>query len=195
MKALAPTLLVIEAMLLRELWNDAFYLTREACGRADPRSIARTVLKNDSFRILLLQRLRTAARRKKLPLLGHILRMAQTSVYGIEIGAHVELGYGVYFVHPVGVVIGGDARIGARTRFLGSNTVGTCKENGYPVVGERVVVGAGARVLGPIEVGDHAVVGANAVVLRDVPARTTVAGVPARPVRVSPALVALGTES
>jgi serine O-acetyltransferase len=65
---------------------------------------------------------------------------------------------------------------------MGSNTVGTAKDNGYPVVGDDVVLGAGARVLGPVQVGARAVIGANAVVLSDIAADCVAVGVPARAV-------------
>lgn len=104
------------------------------------------------------------------------------AVFGIEIGKDVELGPGVYFVHTLGVVIGGNAKVGARVSFMGNNTVGTAKDNGYPIIEEDVVVGCGARILGPVRVGARAKIGANAVVLSDVPPDTVVIGIPAKPV-------------
>ena len=104
----------------------------------------------------------------------------QTVVFGIELGNEITLGRGVFFVHPIGIVVGGKARVGDRVRFMGSNTVGTAKDNGYPVVEDDVVLGAGARVLGPVRVGARAVIGANAVVLTDIPADAVAVGMPAR---------------
>ena len=104
-------------------------------------------------------------------------------LYGIDLATDIELGHGVYFVHSHGVVVGGNAKVGAGTRFLGSNTVGTAKENGYPQIGRNVLVSCGARVLGPIHIGDNASLGANAVVLSDVPDGATAVGVPAHVVR------------
>jgi serine O-acetyltransferase len=124
--------------------------------------------------------MREAARRWHVPGVNHAMRLVQTVVYGIEIGNGVELGEGINFAHTLGIVIGGDARVGARVKFLGSNTVGTAKENGYPVIEDEVVVGCGARVLGPIRVGKGAFIGANAVVLSDVPPGAVVSGIPAR---------------
>jgi serine O-acetyltransferase len=135
----------------------------------------------DSFHILALTRLRERARDARIPLANHLLRRVQTTVYGIEIGNDVELGDGVLFLHPVGSVVGGRARIGDRVRFMGSNTIGTAKDNGHPTVGADVTVGCGARVLGPVTIGDGAQVGANAVVIRDVPAGAVAVGIPARP--------------
>jgi serine O-acetyltransferase len=100
-------------------------------------------------------------------------------MFGIEIARDAELGEGVVFLHTVGIVIGGDSRIGDRVVFLGGNTIGTINNSGYPRIGNDVVIGAGARVLGPVTVGDGASIGANAVVLRDVPAGFVALGVPA----------------
>jgi serine O-acetyltransferase len=106
-----------------------------------------------------------------------------SAIYGLEVGNAVTLGYGVDFVHPVGVVIGGDAKVGNRVKFMGGNTVGTAKENGHPVIEDDVIVGAGARILGPVHIGARAVIGANAVVVEDVPADTIVGGIPAKPLK------------
>jgi serine O-acetyltransferase len=135
--------------------------------------------------LLALTRLRESIRQTRLPLPGanHLLRRAQTIVYGLEIGNEVSLGEGIDFVHPIGIVIGGNAIIGNRVRFMGNNTVGTAKENGYPTIEDDVTIGAGARILGPITIGRGSVIGANAVVVRDVPPDSVVTGIPgvARP--------------
>jgi serine O-acetyltransferase len=166
--------------MVRDLWRDAVELARVANrGDVSLRSVIRTALVLDPFAVLALTRAREAARRLHIPLLNRAMRIAQTAVYGVEIGKDVSLGHGVYFVHPLGTVIGGDARVGDRVRFMGSNTVGTAKDNGYPIIEDDVVVGCGARILGPVRVGAGAVIGANAVVLHDVPAGALAVGVPA----------------
>lgn len=166
--------------MIRELLRDARELSRIAVGGTRVGQQLRTVLTADSYTITAVQRIREAARRWRVPGLNHALRVYQTAVHGIEIGNQVQLGHGVYFIHPLGIVVGGDARVGDRVRFFGNNTVGTAKENGYPVIEEDVWVGAGARVLGPIRVGARSFIGANAVVVQDVPPDSVAVGIPAK---------------
>lgn len=170
--------------MIRQVIQDALEMTRAAAhGQVSPSSVARTVLLHDSFHVMLLNRIRESARRLHVPGVNRFLRRVQTALYGIEIGKEVELGSGVYFVHTPGTVLGGTARIGDRVTFLGGNTVGTAKDNGYPTIEDDVTVGAGARVLGPIRVGAGAVIGANAVVLSDVAPGAVVGGIPAKPLK------------
>lgn len=167
------------AGLIGTLMQDARELARVAGQARSETTPLKAATRTDAFRILALQRLRERTR-GLVPGANHALRIVESTVYGIEIGRDVTIGRGVSFVHPIGIVIGGDARIGDRVTFYGSNTVGTAKDDGYPTIEDDVVLGAGARVLGPITVGRGAMVGANAVVLHDVPAGATVVGAPAR---------------
>ncbi len=105
---------------------------------------------------------------------------------GIEIHPGAKIGKGLFIDHGMGVVIGETTIVGDNvTLFQGVTLGGTGKETGkrHPTLGNDVVVGAGAKVLGNIILGDHVSVGANAVVLNDVPANSTVVGVPGRVAR------------
>jgi len=165
--------------VLRQIIRDSVTIARSYNeGRAGLREILSTA-SHDGSQVLMLSRLRETARRWHVPLAGTILRRVQTALFGVEISRDVALGEGVMFVHTVGVVIGGDARIGDRVMFLGNNTLGTIDKKGYPRIGDDVIIGAGARILGPVNVGNGASIGANAVVLHDVPAGETALGVPA----------------
>lgn len=166
--------------MLTALIRDALELRVAAKFADGPVGLAKAVLTTDSYRLLLMHRVREQALRYHVPLVNTVLRNAQQILGGIEIGKEVTLGEGVYFVHPVGIVIGGDSRIGNRVRFYGSNTIGTAKDNGYPTIEDDVWLGAGSRVLGPVTVGAGARVGANAVVLADVPPGHIAVGVPAK---------------
>lgn len=84
----------------------------------------------------------------------------------------------------MGIVIHGDAQIADNVHIDQHVTIGgNTRERGVPRIGQNVYIGAGAKILGPISVGEGAVIGANAVVIRDVPPRCVVVGVPARVVR------------
>jgi serine O-acetyltransferase len=149
-------------------------------GRGDLRAhkLAATVT-YDGSQVLIFARLRHAASRRGVPFLPGVLRRLQTALYGIEISADARLGEGVLFLHTVGIVIGGDSLIGDRVVFLGGNTIGSLDGTSYPRIGNDVIIGAGARILGRVTIGDGASIGANAVVLSDVPAGATAVGVPA----------------
>ena len=102
---------------------------------------------------------------------------------GIEIHPAAKIGRGVFIDHGSGVVIGETAEIGdGCTLYQGVTLGGTGKDTGkrHPTLGKNVMVGAGAKVLGPFKVGDNAKIAANAVVLNEVPANATAVGVPAR---------------
>ena len=106
-------------------------------------------------------------------------------VTGIEIHPGAVIGRRFFIDHGMGVVIGETAEIGDDcTLYHGVTLGGTSWEKGkrHPTLGNDVVVGAGAKVLGPINIGDGARIGSNAVVVKDVPASATVVGVPGRAV-------------
>ena len=102
-------------------------------------------------------------------------------ITGVDIHPAARLGPGLFIDHAVGVVIGETAEVGADvTLYQGVTLGGTSLEAGkrHPTLGDRVTVGAGAKVLGPITVGDDSRIGANAVVVKAVPANSVVVGVP-----------------
>ena len=106
---------------------------------------------------------------------------------GIEIHPAAQIGKGLFIDHGMGVVIGETAQIGDNcTLYQGVTLGGTGKDQGkrHPTLGDNVLVGAGAKVLGPFTVGDNARVAAGAVVLNAVPPNATAVGVPARVVRI-----------
>lgn len=107
------------------------------------------------------------------------------NVYGIELPYSVKLGRRVVFEHQGAVVIHGDVEIGDDCVIRQGVTIGNKSLDrplDAPKLGCRVNVGAGAKVLGAVTIGDDAAIGANAVVLHDVPAGALVVGIPARPV-------------
>ncbi len=112
-----------------------------------------------------------------------LIQMRVSEVFGVDIHPGARIGKGIMIDHAHSIVIGETAVVGDNVSMLHSVTLGgTGKEDGdrHPKIGCGVLIGAGAKVLGNIQVGDCARIAAGSVVLEDVPARKTVAGVPAR---------------
>ncbi len=99
---------------------------------------------------------------------------------GCVIGVRARFGPGFVLIHPVGIVINSAVR-GGRDVWLESGVVIGDNRGGTPLLGDHVFVGSGAKIIGPLRVGDGARIGANAVVLSDVPDGATMVGIPARP--------------
>ncbi|WP_413778036.1 serine O-acetyltransferase EpsC [Caproicibacterium sp. XB1] len=107
---------------------------------------------------------------------------------GIEIHPGAKIGKGLFIDHGMGVVIGETTEIGDYcTLYQGVTLGGTGKDKGkrHPTLGNNVLVGSGAKILGPMKIGDNARIAAGAVVLDEVPANATAVGVPARVVRIN----------
>lgn len=112
--------------------------------------------------------------------LARLVSQISRFLTGIEIHPGAKLGGGILINHGMGVVIGETAEVGSRvTIYHGTTLGGTGKEKGkrHPTVGDNVIIGAGAKVLGPIKIGS------NAVVLKDVPNGATVVGIPGKVVK------------
>ncbi len=141
------------------------------------------LLCSPGFQCLLLYRLAHWLHQLKFPLLPRFLSHLARFLTGIDIHPGAVLGQGICIDHGMGVVIGETAVVGDWVLiYQGSTLGGTGKERGkrHPTLGKNVVVGAGAKVLGNIQIGDRVRIGAGAVVLQDVPANCTVVGVPGR---------------
>jgi len=118
--------------------------------------------------------------------LSYFLQSRVSEVFGVDIHPAAKIGSGVFIDHGTSVVIGETAVVGNNVTILHSVTLGgTGNEIGdrHPKVGHEVFIGAGAQLLGNIQIGDGSRIGASSVVLKDVDAYSTVAGVPARVVR------------
>lgn len=141
---------------------------------------------------VVLHRLAHALWRTPLRPLALPVRSIAMAWSGAEIHPAARLGPGFVLVHSSGVVIGPGSRVGRNCRMHQGATLGDPgldwrgEKAGFPIVGDDVILGAHAVVLGPCRIGDGAVVGANSVVSRDVAANTAVAGSPAEVVRTLP---------
>lgn len=118
-----------------------------------------------------------AAFARKLCVLRHRFWSVVT---GADIPLNSKIGGGLLIPHPNGIVIHPDAEIGVNCLIHQQVTIGTKRTGGYPKIQGHVDIGAGAKVLGDITIGKHALIGANAVVTKDVADGCTVAGIPAR---------------
>jgi len=114
--------------------------------------------------------------------LGRAVSQIARGVTGIEIHPGATIGPGLFIDHGMGVVIGETAEVGADvTIYHGVTLGGTTLDRGkkrHPTIGDRVIIGAGAKVLGAIVIGDDSRIGANSVVVRPVPPKSVVVGVP-----------------
>jgi serine O-acetyltransferase len=136
---------------------------------------------------LLAHRLAHALSEAGVPIAPRMLAYLTRSVTGVEIHPAAKIGGELFIDHGSGVVIGETAEIGKRvTLYQGVTLGGTGFQRGkrHPTLGDNVTVGSGAKLLGPIAVGDGAKIGANTVVVEDVPPGSTVVGNPGHPVKV-----------
>ncbi|MDW3214165.1 MAG: serine acetyltransferase [Ilumatobacteraceae bacterium] len=124
-------------------------------------------------------RLAVAARRAGIRGVSGWVQRRLLRVYGLELAPGTPVGGGCYIAHPVGCVLHAES-IGHNVTIVGQVTFGTRSDARWPRIGDLTYIGVGARVLGGIDVGDGAVIGANAVVIEDVAPGATVVGVPGR---------------
>ena len=160
----------------------------QAVFERDPAATSRleVFLTYSGFHALLSYRIAHWFWNRRIPLFPRIISQLARWLTGVEIHPGATIGTGFFIDHGMGVVIGETTEIGDYvTLFQGVTLGGTGKERGkrHPTLGNHVVVGAGAKVLGGIRIGDNVKVGANAVVLRSVPANSTVVGNPGRIVK------------
>lgn len=150
-------------------------------GSDRPRDLAKTLLTDGSFAMGCYRLMQWSQRRRLAPLAMFFNKM--NAFFGqCIIGRGAEFGPCFVLIHSQGVVINGSVRGGAHVYIEHQVTIGA-EKNVSPSIGNHVFIGAGAKVIGPVSLGDYCRVGANAVVLHDVPAGATVGGIPARILR------------
>jgi serine O-acetyltransferase len=174
------------ARVARELSDD---LT--AAQERDPaaRSVGRIeiLLTYGGVQAVLGHRVAHALHDAGVPLAPRVLANAVRLATGVEIHPAARIGQALFIDHGAGVVIGETAELGDQvTLYQGVTLGGTGFARGkrHPTVEDDVVIGSGAKVLGPVTVGERSKIGANSVVIHDVPPKTTVVGNPGHPVRV-----------
>jgi len=164
--------------LLRSIKRDIdAALTRDPAAR----SALEVVLTYPGFHARQFHRLAHWLHRKGVPIIPRLISHISRMLTGIEIHPGAVIGEGLFIDHGMGVVIGETAVIGDDCHLLQGVTLGgtsTKRVKRHPTLGNHVIVGAGATLLGAITVGDHARIGAGSVVVSNVPPYATVVGVP-----------------
>jgi len=187
----------IEAGTLRDIWRDAYRESpaiTDAAARdlqavldRDPatRSTLQPFLFFKGFLALQGHRVANWLWGEGRGPLAFFIQSRNSELYAVDIHPAAVIGSGVFIDHATGVVIGETARVGNDVSMLHGVTLGGTGKvytDRHPKIGNGVLLGAGAKVLGNITIGEEARVGSGSVVLSDVPARCSVAGVPAKPV-------------
>lgn len=132
-----------------------------------------SLLFDNGFLAVVLYRLASWFKHRRWPFLGPFFGRLQQLLTGVEIAPGAHIGPGLIISHGQGIVIGQWTRVGRDVTLLHQVTLGAAGDHSIeqmPRVGDRVFIGAGAKVIGDIEIGDDAMIGVNAVITRDVPA-------------------------
>ena len=144
------------------------------------------LLTYSGFHAIFFHRIAHRLWKVRMPVIPRLIAWVARWLTGIEIHPGADIGRAFFIDHGMGVVIGETTEIGDHvTLFQGVTLGGTGKGRGkrHPTLGDHVVVGTGAKILGGITIGEHVKIGANSVVLRSVPPHATVVGIPGKVVR------------
>lgn len=136
--------------------------------------------------VMILYRIAHVLYNKKIFFLARLISQIGRFLTGIEIHPGAKIGKGFFIDHGMGVVVGETAEVGDNvTLYHGVTLGGTGKDTGkrHPTVGNNVIIGSGAKILGPIVIGDNSKIGSNSVVLKEVPENSTVVGIPGKVVK------------
>jgi serine O-acetyltransferase len=174
-------LVVLKAFIILFLFNQEVKTVQ----KRDPaaRGVLEIVLLYQGLHALIHYRIAHYFYNRSIFLVARLISQVSRFLTGIEIHPGATIGQDFFIDHGMGVVIGETSIIGDNVLlYQGVTLGGTGLEKGkrHPTIGDNVVIGAGAKVLGNITIGNNSYVGANAVVIKDVPANSTVVGVPGR---------------
>ena len=157
------------------------------------RGILEIFLCYPGFQAIFLHRFTHKLWNLKLPLIPRVLSQINRTITGIEIHPGAKIGRKVFIDHGMGVVIGETSEIGDNVTIYHAVTLGGSSpsidserqrhEKRHPTIGDEVVIGSGAQIIGPVIVGKCARIAANAVVVKDVPESATMVGIPAKAVK------------
>lgn len=164
--------------MFKSLYEDAKNIKQK-----DPAAIniLEVIILYSGFHAIFFHRIAHFLYRKKLFFIARLISQISRFITGIEIHPGAKIGKRLFIDHGMGIVIGETAEIGDDCIIYHQVTLGGTgkdKNKRHPTLGKGVLVGAGAKVLGPIKINDYAKIGAGAVVLKEVPKRKTVVGIP-----------------
>lgn len=167
------------ALIRADLWRAKKFLQ---VGRPDKMTVREVIGlygHHPQIGAITLYRLASGLKRGRVPLLPQFMSFALHVWHGLEINLDMPVGGGLFIAHCQGSVIFARS-IGENATFIHAVTLGIRNEFEFPTLGNNVFVGAGARILGGVTIGDDAKIGANAVVISDIPRGATAIGVPAK---------------
>jgi len=167
---------------LEMLGHDIRAKARICYASEDRKAIVKT-LATDGTLSMVLYRLMQGSRHSNLVPLEMVFNKLNSMLGNCVIGRGAEFGPGFVLFHSNGVVINGKVRGGANVHLHHEVTIGDDEEGRSPILGSDIHIGCGAKLIGPVAIGDGARIGANAVVVHDVESHTTVVGIPAKPIR------------
>lgn len=164
-----------------DAFNANLVLTARSGGERTVKAVLRGAA-SPGLHAIILYRAAAALHRRGHAGFAAMLTVMNVALTGADIDPRAEIGPGLEIYHPTAIVIHGDTRIGARATLFSAVVFGLRGplESGAPVAGDDLRVGAGAKILGNVKLGDRVFIGANAVVINDVPDDHQAVGVPAR---------------
>lgn len=160
-----------------DLRRDAARLHLSYPGKSTARAVVEALLFNNGFQAVVLYRLARWLKVRRVPLLPPAVARFNLFLTGVDLHPAAEIGSGLVIAHGHGLVVGGGARIGADALLLHGVTIGSPSPGRVaqmPTIGDRVFLGAGAKVVGGVTIGDDVAVGPNAVIVEDVPSGSRV---------------------
>ncbi len=164
------------------------YLSAKNIQLKDPaaKNLLQVILLYPGFHILIFYYIGSFFYNIRLNFIATLISQLGRFITGIEIHPGAEIGSNLFIDHGMGVVIGETTIIGDNCTIYHGVTLGGVGNNinkRHPTLGNNVIVGCGAKVLGPINIGDNVKIGANAVVIKDIPDNSTVVGIPGKIVK------------
>ena len=169
-------------VIMKNFFTNLYEDAKNICDK-DPacRNVIEAIILYPGFHAIFFHRIAHFLYIKKLFFLARLISQISRFFTGIEIHPGAKIGKKLFIDHGMGIVVGETATIGNNCTLYHNSTLGGTGKDKYkrhPDLGDNVMVGSGAKVLGPIKIGNNVKIGANSVVLKDVPNNVTVVGVP-----------------